>query len=126
MKKLNIKRTLSILFFLILAKPIFALENYELPSGEWRLISLPLNPGVSNSVNDIYGDDVNADYGTEWLMYGFNSASKAYETKDLNESLQHGLGYWIIQITGESVQLDLPASSIEATAVPLMVPADGE
>ena len=126
MKTLNKKRTLPILFFLIFSKPIFAVENYELPSGEWRLISLPLDPGASNSVNDVFGDDINADYGTEWLMYGFNAASKAYETKDLNGSLQHGLGYWIIQITGENVQLDMPASSVESTVSPLTVPADGE
>jgi len=126
LKKLNAKRILPILLFLSFSGPTFALENYELPSGEWRLISLPLDPGGSRSVNDIFGDDINANYGTEWLMYGYDPVAKTYETKDLNGSLQYGVAYWILQITGESVQLDMPASSFESRVVPLMVPAEGE
>jgi len=126
LKKINAKRILPILLFLSFSKPIFALENYELPSGEWRLISLPLDPGGSSSVNDIFGDDINANYGTDWLMYGYDPVAKTYETKDLNGSLQYGVAYWILQITGESVQLDMPASSFESRVVPLIVPAEGE
>lgn len=126
MNKINIKNTLPILLLLVFSNPVFALDNYELVSGKWRLISLPLDPGVNNSVNDIFGDDINAAYGTEWLIYGYDSVGKTYQSIGLDDSLKYGVGYWILQITGENVQLDMPANSVEATVVPLMVSTERE
>lgn len=126
MNKLNIKRILPILVLLIFSESILALDNYELPSGEWRLISLPLDPGSDSTINSLFGDDIKGVYGSEWLIYGYDPVAKSYETKSLNDRLQYGVGYWILQITGKSAKLDLPADSVESTAVILAAPDEGE
>ncbi len=102
------------------------MDSYELPSGKWRLISLPLDPLESNSVNDVFGDDINANYGTDWLMYGYDPVSNTYQAKEINGTLLHGTGYWILQITGETVQLDMPVNSIESKTAPLIAPTEGD
>ena len=99
--------------------PLFAADSYDLPSGEWRLISLPADPGDSNNtVSVILADDILAGdkskvvYGTDWVVYAYDSITERYISKRLTDPLVQGVGYWIIQVTGSTVQLDMPDGSV--------------
>jgi beta-glucanase (GH16 family) len=122
----------SLLYAAILAataQPAFSVESYNLPSGQWRLISLPANPGVNNTVNDIFGDDIspNIEYKKDWVVYSYDPTEDRYAAKELYDSLEPGYGYWIIQNSGKLVQLDMPANSTSAAMIiPLTPPDQGE
>jgi hypothetical protein len=89
--------------------------TYTLPSNQWRQISLPCDPGANNSVSAVFGDDIQGQYGTEWILYKFNTQTNSYgEALKLTDSVEQGKGYWITQITGEAVTLKMPPGSTEA------------
>lgn len=80
------------------------------------MISLPANPGASNTVEDIFGDDIApADYGKDnkWVVYSYSTISYSYEPLALDSQLYQGIGYWIIQTTGRNVTLDMPQLSTD-------------
>jgi beta-glucanase (GH16 family) len=133
LNKINMKRYF-VLLVLLVPPPLLAVESYDLPSGEWRQISLPVDPGVNNTVRAIFEDDivegdVAVTYGDDWVMYAYDSASGAYQRKELDDILMQGVGYWITQLTGHSVQLDMPEDSSagpDPSSIPLVSPvADG-
>jgi len=88
-------------------------STYQLPHNQWHQISLPLNPGSSNKVSDVFGDDGLGTYGDDWILFSFDGSSNGYIELGLNDTLSQGMGYWIIQITGDSKTLDMPAGSTE-------------
>jgi beta-glucanase (GH16 family) len=130
--KINMKYY-SVLLALLVSPPLLALESYDLPSGEWRQISLPVDPGGNNTVRAIFEDDivvgdVAVTYGDDWVMYAYDSAAGAYQRKELDDTLMQGVGYWITQLTGRSVQLDMPEGSVAGAdpfSVPLVSPGAG-
>ena len=123
------------LTLLLLSTPLFAVDSYDLPSGEWRQISLPLDAGnTNNTVRAIFEDDIPAidgnaaEYGVHWILYAYDSAAGAYVLKGLNDVLDQGVGYWITQITGSPAQLDMPDGSVagpDPFSIPLVAPAEG-
>jgi beta-glucanase (GH16 family) len=125
MKKSYKSRVLQFLFslcVLFLSTPLFAVESYTLPSGQWRMISLPADPGgTHNTVKDIFADDITADgtievpYKDKWVVYAYDSVKGEYVPKELTDTLMQGVGYWIIQLSERSILLDMPEGSIPAT-----------
>jgi beta-glucanase (GH16 family) len=119
-----------LLFF---STPLLALEDYILPSGEWRQISLPLDPGKNKTVSAIFEDDIQAakagaEYGTDWVVYSYDSAEGRYDRKELEHDLQQGVGYWITQITGSEATLKMPVGSVagfDPFSIPVVPPAEG-
>ncbi len=89
----------------------FFLPPHSLPSNEWHQISLPLDPGVSNTVAEIFGDDELGEYGTEWIIYRYDTVQDNYVALTLSDTLSQGTGYWIIQLTGSPKTLDMPVNS---------------
>mgnify|MGYP001827606307 FL=1 len=53
---------------------------YNLPQQQWRLISLPCNPGVTNTPTGQFGDDISGTYGTDWLMYEYDGVNNKYNS----------------------------------------------
>jgi hypothetical protein len=107
------KLLLSILLFFF-SSSLFA-ANYNLPNNQWRLISLPENPPSSgNTVAKVFGDDISGGvYGDNWVLYQYDTQKNSYgEALELNDSLEQGRGYWIIQKTGSPVALKMPAGSV--------------
>ena len=133
--KNNFLCLIILLFILPLSTPLFAVDRYELPSGEWRQISLPADPGDNNNtVSAILADDIITDganeavYGTDWVVYAYDSVDEKYIIKRLTDPLDQGVSYWIIQFTGSTVQLDMPDGSVagpDPFVVLLTPPADG-
>jgi hypothetical protein len=129
---------ICLLFTLFLATPVFAIDTYNLSSRQWRLISLPEDPGSNNTVSKIFEDDITADgknpksYGKDWAVFSYAYDAKTndyrYVTLKLNDILQPGVGYWIIQMTGNLIQLDMPKGSVEISkpfTIPLNPPVAG-
>jgi Raf kinase inhibitor-like YbhB/YbcL family protein len=106
------KYLLSSLLFL--ASSVVFAADYSLPNNQWRIISLPANPGNSNTVEAIFSDKLlkAQEYKTHWVIYTYHPKSKGYDTPlELNSTLKQGTGYWIIQDTGKTATLNMPEGS---------------
>jgi len=106
--------------FTVVAAP----PSHLLPSGEWQMITLPANPPAdANTVEAVLGDDLAPEiYGEKWMLHAFDTQTNQYAELALESPLEQGKGYWVIQMTGEAVTLDLPADSIdtpEGYSIPL-------
>jgi len=94
-------------------------QSIVVPSGQWAMLSLPCQPPGESTVADLFSDDVLignevAVYGTDWRIYTYDPLSAAggsYVDPGLDGSIQSGQGFWFVQITGDSVTLDLPSGS---------------
>lgn len=91
------------------------MPDYALPTNQWRQISLPCHPGSDNTIAAVFGDDGLGEYGDGWIVWAYNPPTNDYTNVGLNEALVQGMGYWIIQHTGSTQQLRMPAS---CTATP--------
>lgn len=85
--------------------------TYVLPTNEWHQISLPRDPSENNTVNDIFGDDQLGTYPTEWIVYRYETSTNSYVALSPTDTMNQGMGYWIIQQTGSDKTLDMPAAS---------------
>ncbi len=90
----------------------FCQASYHLPAQKWRMISLPCKPpSDANTVRDIFGDDISGSYGSDWVIYSYESnALASYKKQVLDSVLVQGKGYWIIS-TLDEVTLDFPQKS---------------
>lgn len=107
------RQLLGLLMLSVLPNTGYTYEPYSLPSNEWRMISLPCDPGSNNSPDALFGDDNLGTYGTDWIVYGFDAtlgASGQYFDVGLNGNLSQGVGYWIIQTAAATKSLILPNS----------------
>jgi hypothetical protein len=98
--------------------------EFKLPDKEWRLISLPVNPpGAENTVKKVFGDDISGDYGMDWALFEYNARENQYKELTETDSVVQGKGYWIIQVTGKEVSLDLPSGTSKSIpSIPLVTP----
>jgi hypothetical protein len=96
------------------------MPEYALPSDQWRQISLPCNPQANNTVAMLFADDGLGAYGDDWILWAYNPAANNYVNVGLNGILEQGIGYWIIQYSGSSKNLRMPAS---CAATPVVQPA---
>jgi len=88
--------------------------SYNLANNQWNQISLPCNPGSNNTVAAVFADDIPGTLGTDWALYAYDSASNQYITKTTSDTVSEGIGYWIIQKSGNAVTLDMPSGSTPA------------
>ena len=84
-------------------------STVALPNLEWRMISIPYDtPQGQNTAANMFADDIPGIYTQDWILFGYNSITKAYFDPGLNGSLVRGASYWISQATGNTVTLDIP------------------
>jgi hypothetical protein len=112
-------------FLLLTSSYVFAgLPTYELPNNEWRMISLPLTPPTGeDSVAALFGDDLGKDaYPDNWVVYQYDVTNNQYgEHLKLNDKLESGKGYWIIQETGVIKTLTMPSNSYYTKPNPFQI-----
>ncbi len=115
-KKLSITvMLLSVLFLLPTWVKAACNSDHTLPSDEWHLISLPCNPGNDNTLGKVFGDDISGELNVDWAVFKFDARAQKYVSLKKADKVKQGEGYWIIHsdpADGNSVKLDLPASSI--------------
>jgi len=112
-------------------------NSYNLPADQWRFIALPCDPGASNSLLDIFGDDlVPADYGTRWAMYSRDELAGQYEfVPNVASVLNQGEAYFLysedaalLDIAGTATTLtnrpDCPSPDNNCYVIPLIKPVD--
>jgi len=87
--------------------------TFDLPSNQWRQISLPCDPGTNNKVSDVFAN-MPGTYGTDWIMYRYDEASGAYQDVGTAGILEQSKGYWIIQQSGSNATLSMPQGSTPA------------
>ncbi len=79
-----------------------------LPNNQWLQITLPANPGENNTVREILGDDLPAaDYGSSWALFSYDAQTSAYVNPGIDGVLKMGVGYWLIQLTGTDLSIDI-------------------
>jgi hypothetical protein len=89
-----------------------AAQPYYLPPNQWVQISLPCAPmNGSDSAKDIFGDDIVGNYGSDWVVFRYDSDDHSY--RDVGETglLNQGEFYWVINMQAEA-RIDMPASSL--------------
>ncbi|MCK5922784.1 MAG: hypothetical protein KAG66_17715, partial [Methylococcales bacterium] len=86
--------------------------TYSLPPNQWDQISLPSNPGDTNTVAEIFGDDGLGTLGTDWKLFRYDTTAGSYFELSNNDELHQGVGYWIIQISESAKTLVMPAGSM--------------
>ena len=88
-------------------------------SGKWQQISLPCTPPVTaQTVQAVFGDDLNGAYGTDWAVYSYDSANNTYKDLGPNGVLTQGVGYWVIHHNGTNAVLDFPEGSTKTMVTP--------
>jgi len=88
------------------------LPTLTLLNNSWRQFSLPCDPGDNNTVAVLFGDDNLGSYDNDWQIWGFDSAAGNYQSVDMQTPLVQGVGYWILQRTGNTRELKMPANCI--------------
>jgi hypothetical protein len=92
-------------------------EVYRLSNNIWKLISLPCQPPNNTStVTSVFGKNIIGGYGTDWYVYRYDIGLSKYVALKADDSVSQGIGYWIIQATGETILLNMPTDS---TATPV-------
>ena len=113
-------KSITITFFLALlfssSQVMASTLQYELPSDQWRQISLPLKPDANNTARNLFGDDLPvAGYGIDWVLYSYDAATGVYVDPGLDGELKSGVGYWVFQKNRASAALDIPASAVSVS-----------
>jgi len=82
-------------------------------------------PAGEDTVEDIFGDELGSGYGQLWSVFDYSPAgdNPGYRRLAIDDVLEGGRGYWVIQTTSESATLALPSGS-SRRASPVL-PAQG-
>lgn len=125
-------KTLSKLYAVAVSLPLCALfalsaeaavSKLSVVNDEWTLITIPADPDSNGTVQRLIADDLPAgSYGDDWFMFGWQKQLSAqsgeyffdYVPLTPQSVLTAGQAYWFIQITGSTVELDLPNSLSDA------------
>jgi hypothetical protein len=82
-------------------------QSTELVAGQWRMISMPCQLGIStpNSVEAVFGDNLAiTDYDTRWVLYEYQPES-GYRQLELTDPLNEGQGYWMISLDDKTIDV---------------------
>ncbi len=98
-----------------------------IPSNTWMQIALPLaQPVEHNTIADIFGDDINGVYGTDWVLYGYDTINNRYFNPSINGDITIGSGYWVMHMNNEDVIVDPQLSHKKFTFFNIETKASGE
>ncbi len=106
---------ISHLFPLIIFSTTVSAEvpQLVLPPDQWQQISLPVNLDANNTVADIFADDIPGVYDTDWVLFSYDALNNIYLKPALTDTVSQGVGYWIIQSSGDTIHVDLPESATD-------------
>ncbi len=99
-------------------------ESIALVTGQWKQISLACNPGGSNTVADVFGDDLGGTYDVDWVVFRYDASTQTQIKLATTDTLAVGEGYWIrtnlgsqvVDVSGtDNVVTDTPLTGVLAT-----------
>lgn len=86
-----------------------AIPPFELKNESWEQLVIPAN-GSAMTVRELFVDDFPAlQYGTDWVLFRFDGATQRYVNPGLDGRVHQGVAFWMIQLSGSDVSVDLPA-----------------
>ena len=85
--------------------------TFNLPSNQWRQISLPCHPVSRSKVTEVFAS-LSGTYGSDWVVHSYDSVKNTYVKLSASDSLEQGKGYWVIQRSGDTVALVMPQGSV--------------
>ncbi len=94
-------------------------ESIPLTAGQWRQIALSCDPGPSNTVADVFDDDLAGTYATDWIVYERDESTQSYTQLSLASALSVGDGYWVRTNLGAQAVGNVGMDNV-ATAVSLV------
>ena len=89
------------------------ISTITIPENTWLQIGLKTAPPVGSTVADIIGDDISGSYGSEWVIYSYETSTNSYSQLSPTDTMLAGIGYWFIQTTGNPVTIDMPDASTD-------------
>ncbi len=100
-----------LLFILLCNFPVLvSAAEFNLPDRQWALLAIPAN-AEEQTIESLFADDLPIEsLGTEWIIYRFDKDSQSYVAPTESDSLLQSDGFWIIQLTGSDVTIDIPES----------------
>lgn len=103
--------TLVVLFSMFGAQRAEAADySTTLGTGQWEQLVFPLLAD-SYSIETLLGDDLPVSgYGSTWNVFTFNPASGAYVNPGVSGVIESGHAFWIIQMTGSDVEIDIDSN----------------
>ncbi len=87
------------------------------PDNKWVQIGLNTAPPAGSTVANIIGDDISALYGSEWVVYSYQTSTNSYKQLSLTDTMLAGIGYWLIQVTGNPITIDMPNASTDVNVI---------
>ncbi len=76
--------------------------------GVWEQIVFPTQSD-SQTLRSLIGDDLNPDdYDSNWVVWAYEADGSRYTKVSLDDTIETGHAYWIVQHTGGAVELDVP------------------
>lgn len=101
-----------------------AATRFSLPDSEWVSLTLPCEPPAGTTIADLFSDDIDGEYYSGgsttsiWRVFTYDSTTPApqYVDPGLDGIVVAGQGFFIIQTTGSTATLDLPAGSRGASS----------
>jgi len=82
---------------------------YTLQNNSWSLLSVPANVSALSIEQLFEGVLPAASYGETWVIYTFDQQSQNYVSPAVDSTLAQGDGFWMLQVTGADVTIELPA-----------------
>ena len=87
------------------------IPSISIPDNKWVQIGLNTTPPTGSTVADIIGDDISASYGSDWVLYSYQTSTNTYKQLNLTDTMHPGIGYWFIQVTDNPITIDMPNAS---------------
>ncbi len=87
-----------------------------LENNKWHQISMPAN--VNNAtVEDVFVTEslLSIEYGDKWTLFEYDVSDNLYRELELIDELVLGKGYWIIQFTGNTIDINIPLTAQETS-----------
>jgi len=91
----------------------------SLRHNQWQQIGIPCKPATGEeTVAKVLADDIYGELNKDWAVFRYSPAQGRYIALGLDDALQPGTGYWVIQLSDlNPVNLDLPPSCTKPTPV---------
>lgn len=84
-----------------------SIPEYTLESGRWYQLVIPGN-STDASIESLFADELAAsEYNRSWAIYLWDAGSAQYVNPSLSDNIPTGTGFWMIQLTGAQVALNV-------------------